>query len=65
MKRPELNEVPLQDALQKIGKNGTMMITMSVNQWDRYLEFSYQDGWILLELDDDEKPIRAFQRHAS
>jgi hypothetical protein len=63
MKRPILNPIPLSEAMP--AKPGTAYITMSVGQWDSWLEESYQDGWILLELDDNEKPVRAYRRMPS
>jgi hypothetical protein len=36
---------------------------MSVGQWDSILAGAYWAGWVLLELDEDEKPVRAFLSH--
>jgi hypothetical protein len=35
---------------------------MSPGQWDATLSRAYADGWILLELDEREVPVRAYQR---
>ena len=35
---------------------------MSRNQWDRLLEGLYAAGSILLELDNEERPVRAYQK---
>ena len=59
MNRPELNEISLQDALS-FKPGGT--ITMSQGQWDSMLQFAYEDNWILLELNDDEIPIKAYRK---
>jgi hypothetical protein len=59
---PNLREIPL--ATFRIGP-GVCFITMSTGQaWDRLLDGAYASGWIVLELDDDEKPVRAFQQRA-
>jgi alkanesulfonate monooxygenase SsuD/methylene tetrahydromethanopterin reductase-like flavin-dependent oxidoreductase (luciferase family) len=41
---------------------GQPVITMSEGQWDATLAAAYADGWILLELDDTERPIRAYRK---
>ena len=52
---PRLTEIP----------PGTMLITMDTEQWDPLLSAAYADGWILLELDENEIPVAAYQRQAS
>jgi hypothetical protein len=37
-------------------------VTLSAGQWDDLLAAAYDDGWVLLELDDDEQPVRAYRR---
>ncbi len=58
--RPPLNRIPLGDALPYRPREAS--ITMSVGQWDNLLAAAYQAGWILLELDDQEQPVAAYQR---
>ena len=58
MKRPELNEVGLSKAFQP----GSVTVTMSPGQWDRLLEMSYKKGFVLVELDRNEIPLRAFRK---
>jgi hypothetical protein len=58
MKRPVLNET----ALGGITLERGVIITMSIGQWDGLLAAAYDHGAVLLELDDDEKPIRAYRR---
>jgi hypothetical protein len=58
--RPPLREVPLQSVLPF--KHGQCYATMSPGQWDTALEAAYDLGFIMLELDDDEQPRRAYQR---
>ena len=59
MTRPELRAIPLAEGWLKAGE---VTITMSVGQWDSVLAASYEVGFVLLELDDDGAPVRAYQR---
>jgi hypothetical protein len=59
MTRPELRAIPLADGFLK---DGEVTVTMSVGQWDSLLAASYEAGFVLLELDDDERPVRAYQK---
>jgi hypothetical protein len=59
--RPILRAIPLADGWLKAGE---VTITMSVGQWDPTLANAYEAGFILLELDDDERPVRAYQKAA-
>ena len=62
MTRPALREIPLGEAVPL--KAGTVTVTMSAGQWDGLLQAAYDGGFVLLELDDDELPVRAFQKGA-
>jgi hypothetical protein len=64
MRRPELNRLPLDRALEFLHKPGAgqCMITMSVGQWDMLLQEAYERGWTLLELDRKERPVAAYRR---
>lgn len=64
MKRPKLNETNLDNAMNALlnGEKAGVYVTMSVGQWDSLLQNAYDRGWILLELDDRERPIRAYRR---
>jgi hypothetical protein len=57
--RPPLREIPLSEALPL--KAGRITVTMSIGQWDALLAACYEGGDVLLELDDDERPVRAYQ----
>jgi hypothetical protein len=57
----DLRPIPLADALSFVERR-ECVITMSVGQWDNTLSAAYQAGWILLELDDNEVPVRAYQK---
>lgn len=37
-------------------------ITMSVGQWDNLLSECYEQGWILVELDANERFVQAYQK---
>ncbi len=60
----DLHPLPLDAALTALlgGAPGTHVVTMNTGQWDTLLSTAYEQGWILLELDDDERPVRAYQR---
>jgi hypothetical protein len=55
-----LNEVPLDGIFLK----PQLIVTMFTGQWDGLLAAAYDNDWILLELDDNELPIRAYRRNA-
>jgi len=61
MRRPELNEVPLSSTMLGAGKP-SVNVTMSVGQWDSLLQAAYDAGYNLIELDDNEIPMRAYRR---
>ena len=60
----DLKPFPLAVALEALvgGVPGTLVVTMSEGQWDGLLAAAYADGWILLELDDNEVPVRAYRK---
>ena len=58
MKRPVLNEIPLNGGT--ILKRG-VIVTMSIGQWDGILAAAYDRGATLLEL-DDETPVKGYRR---
>ncbi len=58
MKRPELHEIPISSAISK----SCFTVTMSVGQWDQFLQSAYDAGASLLELDRNETPVRAYQK---
>lgn len=59
MTRPDLREIPLADGVLKAGE---VTVTMSIGQWDVFLANSYEAGFILLELDENEEPVAAYQK---
>ncbi len=61
MTRPKLNQISLKGIFSKPG----FVITMSIGQWDKFLEEGYfNQNAILLELDSSENPIAAYQKVA-
>lgn len=61
MKRPSLNKIPLTEAIPF--RRGRVTLTMSVGQWTQLHQAAYDKGFILVELDESENPIAAYQRH--
>ena len=59
--RPVLRSIPLADVLP-LGSRPVVVMTMSLGQWDAILASSYELGFVLLELDDDERPVAAYQK---
>lgn len=57
---PTLNRVPVSDAFPP--RAGSQIITMSPGQWDDLLELAYESGWTLLELDEQDWPVKAYRR---
>lgn len=37
-------------------------MTVSRGQWDALIESAYKRGWVLLEMDENEKAVRAYQK---
>jgi hypothetical protein len=60
MTRPNLKEVSLDSVWPP--KPGTASMTMSAGQWDTVLLAAYDLGFVLFELDEDEKIVRAYRR---
>jgi hypothetical protein len=60
--RRDLTPFPLADVLPLEPRSGQRVVTMSEGQWDNLLSEAYAQGWILLELDENERPVRAYRR---
>ena len=54
----DLKPYPVAD----VRKAPALVMTMSAGQWDAMLAAAYEQGWILLELDDHEMPVRAYRK---
>ena len=67
MKRPKLNKTDLGETIKAMlgGETPGCFITMSRGQWDVLLLNTYNRGWILLELDDDEQPVAAYRKRGA
>lgn len=62
--RPPLREVRLTSVWPP--RKGQCYCTLSEGQaWDAILDACYATAWILLELNDEEQPVRAYQRHST
>jgi len=57
----DLRPFPLADVLP-LGRPGQLVMTMAEGQWDGMLSAAYAAGFILLELDENEKPVRAYRK---
>jgi hypothetical protein len=60
----DLAPFPLAEAMKALtgAAPGALLITMSVGQWDGTLSAAYMSGFILLELDEHEQPVRAYRK---
>jgi hypothetical protein len=57
--QPSLREVPLASVWPP--RRGLCYITLSSGQWDGLLRDAYGRGFVLLEVDDAERPARAYR----
>lgn len=63
MERPILNEAPLGEVISALmGGKRSVVVTMSIGQWDGFLQAAYDHGWNLLELDKNENPVQAYRK---
>lgn len=62
MKKLKLHEKNLKEALTgMMTGSGGLFVTMSTGQWSALLDEAYRRGATLIELDDDERPVKAYQ----
>jgi hypothetical protein len=59
---PTLAEVPLADVWPP--RPGLAYMTVGPGQWDVTLEMAYAAGWVLVEVDAEETPVRAYRTPA-
>jgi hypothetical protein len=67
--RPELNEISIPSGVNhqfpecasQMALPGIRTVTMSVGQWDSLLQATYNAGWLLLELDNNERVVCAYR----
>lgn len=58
----DLHPLALSEVLPLGERPGQLVITMGEGQWDALLANAYEAGWILLELDANEVPLRAYRK---
>ena len=60
----DLHPCPLDEALKAVsgGIPRVRVMTMGTAQWDGLLSAAYAAGWILLEMNADEVPVRAYRK---
>ena len=56
----DLRPIPLAAVLPL--RPGTLYMTMGEAQWDDTLATAYRAGWVLLEVDQHEHVVRAYQQ---
>ena len=63
MERPKLNKIDLKGMMADFldGRAG-VTVTMSPGQWDMLLQAAYDAGHNLIEVDDNEMPVRAYRK---
>ncbi len=59
-KRKNIRKIPLSEAIP--ARQGVCYCTMSIGQWDDFLCAAYDCGYVLIELDDEERPVAAYMR---
>jgi hypothetical protein len=63
MKRPVLHEVPLDEVVESlVSGRPSVNVTMGAGQWDGLLQAAYDAGHNLIELDDNEVPVKAYRK---
>jgi hypothetical protein len=66
MERPKLKKRDLKEFMADfMGGRAGVTVTMSPGQWDKLLQAAYNAGHTLLELDDNENPVRAYRKRGS
>lgn len=55
--RPALHEVPVPAGPQR----GRVYLTINEGAWDALIKAGYESGFTLIEMDEDERPVRAFR----
>ncbi len=61
-RRESLHEIPLTEWVERACESKVVVATMALDQWDSFLSTVYDSGGILLEVNDDEQLIRAYQQ---
>ena len=58
----DLTPYPLDKVLPVGAHPPMLLVTMGEGQWDDLLRQCYDAGWVLLEVDDNEQPVRAYRK---
>jgi hypothetical protein len=61
-RRPKLTELPLRDVWPP--RPGLAYMTLSPGQWDATLQATYDLGYVLVEVDSRERPVKAYRTPA-
>jgi hypothetical protein len=56
----DLHPIPLREVVPL--RPGTRVMTMVPGEWNALLAAAYERGWTLVEVDDDDRPVRAYRR---
>jgi hypothetical protein len=57
-----IREIPLEEAGKFIGNPDKMIVNTPQGQWGKVSETCYNSGWIVVEVDRNQKPLRAFMK---
>ncbi len=57
MKAPKLHVVPFPAYSPEL-----RIITVRRGQWDEIIAEAYNKGWHVIEMDENDKPVRAYQK---
>lgn len=58
--RPKLTAIPVATVWPP--KPGQMTVTIEEGEWNIIIEICYAAGWVLIEVDEQEQVIRAYQK---
>jgi hypothetical protein len=63
MERPKLNKIDLKGVMAEfLDGHAVVTVTMSPGQWDKLLQTAYDAGHNLIEVDENENPVRAYRK---
>ena len=62
MKRPSLEEIPLDLARATRDSPSVVNILIGVGEWNEWIQTAYDAGHTLIEFDENEIAVRAFRK---
>jgi len=71
MRRPHLNKIQIRLGITRSFPEclhelpvppGLRAVTMGQGQWDDLLQICYDDGWLLIELDENDNLVGVYQK---